>query len=474
MNKKQEAKQYFKQQFEQHGHGVFFDSINHVRNMFGWNFTKNQDLAEIILDAIKDSSVGDYDYKQIARSTIDMDVTSLQVMLDKNLFRENLLPLIVRDWDLKKYKDTVRVYQYVNGVKNQETFITNCISPKHLLKMLQNGVVDDKLFAGSKTALELLNGFYNDSASFLLKGEANLYVDFKRPLKAHIQNLKKIVDAFLNLKTNDNYSELDNINILACSMLHSSDIVEILSNKQRFGMMCEMYNMTPSDEDRQYILNRISQTHPDKLYKLFALMEKTNKHQIFNDCLIILTNHAFPIGFNKSEYQEKVNGLVDAAVSRGVLNETHLKHVRSCVNFFFNQPEPKIKQGMLGDKMFFNRIIKNNLNPVLFDSLKELKNVEFNIDMTIANAAIWQPLSLAYTLTTLDKAKVINLDENNIAHETLIRYAVKFGFTDKFENKNMIKSITEKMLKSGEITKEQYQDSIIEEKTSINKKMKLL
>lgn len=238
--------------------------------------------------------------------------------------------------------------------------------------------------------------------------------------------------------------------------------------------MCEMYNMTPSDEDRQYILNRISQTHSEKLDKLFALMEKTNKHQIFNDCLIILTNHAFPIGFNKNEYQEKVNGLVDAAVSRGILNETHLEHIRACVKFFFNQPEPKIKQSMLGNKMFFNQIMKNNMNPVLLDSLKELKNVEFNIDMLVADAAVWQPLSLAYTLTTLNKTKVINLDENNIAHQTMVSYAIKFGFTDKIENKNMIKSITEKMLKSGEITKEQYQDSIIEEKTSINKKMKLL
>ena len=202
--------------------------------MFGWNFTNNQELAEIILDAIKDSSVSDYDYKQIARYIIDMDVTSFQVLLDKNLFRENLLPLIVRDGDLKKYKDAVRVYQYVDGVENQKTFIMNCINPEHLLKMLQTGVVDDKLFAGSKTALRLLNGFYNDSLSFLLKGEANLYVDFKRPKKAQIKNLKKIVDVFLNLKTNDNYSELDNINILACSMLHSSDIVEILSNKPRF------------------------------------------------------------------------------------------------------------------------------------------------------------------------------------------------------------------------------------------------
>lgn len=129
---------------------------------------------------------------------------------------------------------------------------------------------------------------------------------------------------------------------------------------------------------------------------------------------------------------------------------------------------------MLGDKMFFNRIMKNNLNPVLLDSLKELKNVEFNIDMLMADAAIWLPLSLTYTLTTLNKAKVINLAKNNIAHQTMVSYAVKFGFTDKIENKNMIKSIAEKMLKSGEITKEQYQDSIIEEKTSINKKMKLL
>ena len=477
MNKKQEAKQYVKQQFEQYGQGVFVDSINHVRNMFGWNFTNNQELAEIILDAIKDSSVSDYDYKQIARYIIDMDVTSFQVLLDKNLFRENLLPLIVRDGDLKKYKDAVRVYQYVDGVENQKTFIMNCIKPEHLLKMLQTGVVDDKLFAGSQTALRLLNGFYNDSPSFLLKGEANLYVDFKRPKKAQIQNLKKIVDVFLNLKTNDNYSELDNINILACSMLHSSDIVEILSNKPRFGMMCEMFNMgkqTPSDEDRQYILNRISQTYSEKLDKLFELMEKTNKHQIFNDCLIILTNHAFPIGFNKNEYQEKVNGLVDAAVSRGILNETHLEHIRACVKFFFNQPEPKIKQSMLGNKMFFNQIMKNNMNPVLLDSLKELKNVEFNIDMLMADATTWLPLSLTYTLTTLNKAKVINLAENNIAHQTMVSYAVKFGFTDKIENKNMIKSIAETMLKNGEITKEQYQNSIIEEKKSINKKMKLV
>lgn len=109
MNKKQEAKQYLKQQFEQYGHSVFSYSKDHVRNMSGWNFTNNQELAEIILDAIKDSSVSDYDYKQIARSTIDMDVTSFQVLLDNNLFRENLLPLIVRDWDLKKYKDTVWV-----------------------------------------------------------------------------------------------------------------------------------------------------------------------------------------------------------------------------------------------------------------------------------------------------------------------------------------------------------------------------
>ncbi len=77
MNKKQEAKQYVKQQFEQYGQGVFVDSINHVRNMFGWNFTNNQELAEIILDAIKDSSVSDYDYKQIARYIIDMDVYQL-------------------------------------------------------------------------------------------------------------------------------------------------------------------------------------------------------------------------------------------------------------------------------------------------------------------------------------------------------------------------------------------------------------
>jgi hypothetical protein len=459
MNKKQEAKQYLKQQFEQYGHSVFSYSKDHVRNMFGWNFTNNQELAEIILDAIKDSSVSDYDYKQIARYIIDMDVTSFQVLLDKNLFRENLLPLIVRDGDLKKYKDAVRVYQYVDGVENQKTFIMNCINPEHLLKMLQTGVVDDKLFAGSKTALRLLNGFYNDSLSFLLKGEANLYVDFKRPKKAQIKNLKKIVDVFLNLKTNDNYSELDNINILACSMLHSSDIVEILSNKPRFGMMREMFNMgkqTPSDEDRQYILNRISQTHSEKLNKLFELMEKTNKHQIFNYCLIILTNHALPIEFNKNEYQEKVNGLIDAAVFRGVLNEPHLKHIRACVKFFFNPSESKIKRGMLGDKMFFNQIMRNNLNPVLLDSLKALKNVEFNIDMLMADAAVWIPLSLAYTLTTLNKAKVINLDENNISHQTMVSYAIKFGFTDKIENKNMIKSIAEKMLKNGEITKEQY------------------
>ena len=56
----------------------------------------------------------------------------------------------------------------------------------------------------------------------------------------------------------------------------------------------------------------------------------------------------------------------------------------------------------------------------------------------------------------------------------MVSYAIKFGFTDKIENKNMIKSIAEKMLKNGEITKEQYQNSIIEEKTSINKKMKLV
>lgn len=109
-------------------------------------------------------------------------------------------------------------------------------------------------------------------------------------------------------------------------------------------------------------------------------------------------------------------------------------------------------------------------NPVLL-KLKKVDNTEFELDMSNPKNVKYKAEWLAYYVYCLKKVKLVNLDYQS----PIIKYLIKYNLTHKIKdkNENIISSLAETMLKNGEITKEQYQNSILAENIS-RQKMKLI
>lgn len=103
--------------------------------------------------------------------------------------------------------------------------------------------------------------------------------------------------------------------------------------------------------------------------------------------------------------------------------------------------------------------------------LKKVENTEIELDMSNPKNIKYKAEWLAYYVYCLKKVKLVNLDYQS----PIVSYLIKYGLTNKIKdkNENIISSLSEKMLKNGEITKGKYQNAILSENIS-RQKMKLI
>ena len=415
----------------------------------------DSELAQVIVDFLNEIKEDKYDYQKSV-GTILFKLPSANI-IQSGLIRKDVMPLLTTQrFKITRYADFVAIINSIeDDVQKKHYLNLNAIDSLFALRMYKEGVIDKHVFVQSKQCENLISGFFRSYKSNITKKQ--------------IQNLKDVYDVVLNLKTSEEYNEEQNFKILQKSILSNSGIVEVLSDKNRYEFMCDLLNAQAIDEDRKYVLQLIEKTHLEKFEKLLEMISNTKSIMIYRSLLETLTTHATPDNFDVLKYKDKIKEIVEYGEINNFINKKFDKYFYHDISVFIKE-KPGTKNPKMTSDSVLREVKRQAHNPVLL-KLKKVENTEIELDMSNPKNIKYKAEWLAYYVYCLKKVKLVNLDYQS----PIVSYLIKYGLTNKIKNKNenIISSLSEKMLKNGEITKGKYQNAILSENIS-RQKMKLI
>jgi hypothetical protein len=412
--------------------GLFTSQIMKENNIYADN------LGILLFEALKECDFPDDIYQTIARKIVNRHFVKKNIiyLIENGLVRKNAIHMLFKQRNFKDYETFVFVLKHIEDGGNKKELIEKCKNAKWLLKLLKDGIIEDNTVGNKQEILRSsLRQFINNNP-FPLKESFKQYRDIHFELSPRPQD---IINSCINLKTNEKYSERENMNILMLSMLHKMDIVEIFSNPKRFQIMCDIQDFEMDNKDRTSILNKINTTHKRKFEQLLDIIDRTTNKQVFIDGCAVLANHSHPINFDIQQHKENIVKIIN---EKQFLSQEIKSRIISCV--FDNLPLLDADK-----KYMINSWISNSKLCLIYEIKSFSGVIQIDMEQQKPNSPY-----LLYILSAIDKVSVINLKPT---HKNFILGAIKYDLLDKIDNKDTVKKIVTDLLQDGTITQEQYE-----------------
>ena len=395
-------------------------------------------LGILLFEALKECDFPDDIYQTIARKIINRRFVKKNIiyLIENGLIRKNAIHMLFKQRNFKDYETFCFVLKHVENEDNRKEFIEKCKNTQWLLNLLRDGIIKDNTIGNKQKIIRSSLRQFLNNIPLPLKDSFEEYKDIRFELPKRPQD---IINSCIGLRTDEKYSERDNMNVLMLSMLHKMDIVEIFSNPTRFQILCDIQGFEMNNKDRTSILKKINTTHKRKFEQLLDIIDRTTNKQVFIDGCAVLANHSHPINFDIQQHKENIVKIIN---EKQFLSQEIKSRIISCV--FDNLPLLDADK-----KYMINSWISNSKLCLIYEIKSFSGVIQIDMEQQRPNSPY-----LLYILSAIDKVSIINLKPT---HKNFILGAIKYDLLDKIDNKYTVKKIVTDLLQDGTITKEQYE-----------------